>query len=116
MINVTDILVDALRDIPYPMSEAPMKEVPSGVYLSWQPGEISRKNASGKCFEESQKADLIVIVPDGEKYQDITTSVLDALKKCRMIRYARLTDVQYLSEIQKRAISIEVLAWKEADT
>lgn len=115
MINITSILMTALKDLPYPKSEAPMKEVPKGAYISWQPGAISRKMASGKCFEETQLADVGLVVPDGENYQDIMVLVLQTLKRGDKIRYAHLTDVQYIADIKKRCITMEVCARQEAD-
>ncbi len=117
MINITAILTDALADFPYPTSEAPMKEIPDGIYASWQPGAISRKNASGVCFEETQTADIGLIIPDGMQYAGALSKLLDLLQKCSKIRYAKLEDVQFLPDIQKRCLTIRVLAIeKEADT
>ncbi len=110
MINITNILVDALQTFPYPISEAPMKETPSGIYACWQPNAISRKNASGVCFEESQTADIGLIVPDGVQYWEVLTQMIGLLCKHKAIHYARLTDIQYMPEIQKRCLTVRVLA------
>lgn len=114
MLDVTAILYAALSPLGYPCSEAPMKDVTEGPYIVWQPGEKRRGYASGEPVFERQRVDITLVLPDGQRWQELCDGVRQALLATGQAAWVTLEGVQYLPDVAKRSVQLVCSLWEGA--
>lgn len=115
MLDVTAILHEALTPLGLPCSEAPMRATDAETYIVWQPGEKRLVYASGGPVLERQLADITLVLPDGQRWQERSEQVRRAVLATGKAAWITLEDVAFLPEIGRRAVTLRCSLWARAE-
>lgn len=115
MLDVTAILHGAISPLGYPCSEAPMRDTTADAYIVWQPGKARMVYASGEPVLERQTVDIAIVLPDGQRWQELCRQVREAVLATGQAAWCTLEGLQFLPDVGRRVVNVKCSLWEPVE-